>query len=99
MEVEIPCPGEVGTRVEPPKLSQELAVVQSLTGPSSGLGATTDLVWPCPEDPRKVRFILRDEQEVQLWDVLGGRGLTMESYLAQTRVKLKEALEWVKVVH
>ena len=58
---------------------------------------THDLVCPCPSDLRKVRFILRDE-EVQLWDVLGGRGLTMESDLAQTRVKLEEALERVKVI-
>ena len=72
-------------------------MVRSLTGPSSGLGAT-DLVWPCPEDPRKVRFVLRDEQEDQLWEVLGGRGLVMESDLAQTRVKLKEALERVQFV-
>ena len=68
-------------------------------GPSSGLAATTDLVWPCPEDPRKVQFILRDDQEVQLWDMLGGRGLTMESDLAQTKARLKEALERVESVH
>ena len=67
-------------------------MVQSSTRPSSRLGAT-DQVWPCPEDPRKVRFILWDEQEDQLWDVLGARGLAMESDLAQTRVKLEEALE------
>ena len=73
-------------------------MVQSSTGPSSGSGATTDLVWPCPGDPWKVRFILRDEQEDQLWDVLGGRGLAMESDLVQTRVKLEEALERVKSV-
>ena len=60
--VEIPSDGEAGDEVELPAPSQELAVVRSLAGPSSGLGAT-DLVWPCPEDPRKVRFILRDEQE------------------------------------
>ena len=63
------------------------------------VGATTDLVWPCPGDPRKVRFILRDEEEVQLWDVLGGRGLAMESDLAQTKARLKEALERVESVH
>ena len=62
---EIPSDGEVGDEVEPPAPSQELAVVWSLTRPSSGLGVT-NLVWPCPEDPRKVRFILRDEQECQL---------------------------------
>ena len=31
--------------------------------------------------------------------MLGGRGLAMESDLAQARVKLEEALEWVKSVH
>ena len=72
-------------------------MVQSSAGPSSGLGVT-DLVWPYPEDPRKVWFILRDEQECQLWDVLGERGLALESNLAQTRVKLEEALERVKSV-
>jgi hypothetical protein len=30
--------------------------------------------------------------------MLGGRELSMESNLAQTRVKLEEALEWVKFV-
>jgi len=74
-------------------------VVRSSAGPSSGLGASIDQVWPCPGDPWKVRFILRDEEEVQLWDVLGGRGLAMESDLAQTRERLKEALEWLKFVH
>ena len=73
-------------------------MVRSSTGPSSGLGATTDLVWPCLEDPRKVRFILRDEKECQLWDVLGGRGLAMESDLTQTSMKLEEALERVKSI-
>ena len=72
-------------------------MVRSSAEPSNGLGST-DLVWPCSKDPRKVRFILRDEQECQLWDVLGGRGLAMESDLAQTRVKLEEALEWAKSV-
>ena len=73
-KVEIPYSDEVGTRVEPPAIqpSQELAVVWSVARPSSGLGATTDLVWPYPSDPRKVRFILRDEQEEQLWDILRG---------------------------
>ena len=55
-------------------------------------------MWPYPEGLRKVWFILQDEQELQLWDVLGGRGLAMESNLAQTRVKLEEALEWVKSI-
>ena len=56
------------------------------------------MVWPCPEDLRKVRFILWDEQEDQLQDVFGGRGLATESDLAQTRVKLEEALERVKSI-
>ena len=95
--VEVSSDSEVGDGVEPSAPSRELVVVQSSAGPSSGLGAT-DLVWPCPEDPRKVWFILRDEQELQLWDMLGGRGLAMEFDLAQTRVKLEEALERVKFV-
>ena len=58
--VEVSSDGEAGDRMEPSAPSWELVVVQSLTRPSSGLGAT-DLVWPCPKDPRKVWFILRDE--------------------------------------
>ena len=72
-------------------------MVRSSAGPSRRLGAT-DVVWPCPEDPRKVRFILWDEQEDQLQDVFGGRGLATESDLAQTKVKLEEALEQVRSV-
>ena len=73
--------------------------MRSSAGPSSGLEATRELVWPYPGDPRKARFILRDEEEVQLWDLLGGRGLTMESDLAQTKARLKEALERVESIH
>jgi len=64
--VEIPCSDEAVTRVEPSSVppSQELAVVRSSAGPSSVLGATHDMVWPCPGDPRKVWFILWDEEEV-----------------------------------
>ena len=64
--VEVSSDSEAGDRVEPPTPLQELAIVRSSAGPSSGLGATTDLVWPYLEDPRKVRFILQDEQEVSL---------------------------------
>ena len=93
--------GEAGTGVEPPAIppSQELAVVRSSARPSSGLEATRELVWPCPSEPRKARFILRDEEEVQLLDMLWGRGLAMESDLAQTKARLKEALERVESIH
>ena len=57
--VEIPSNGKADGEVEPPAPLQELAVVQSEAGPSSGL-EETDLVRPYPEDPMKVRFILRD---------------------------------------
>ena len=60
--VEVSSNSEAGDKVEPPAPSWELTVVRSSAGPSSELGATY-LVWPCPEDPRKVQFILRDEQE------------------------------------
>ena len=65
-------------------------MVRSEAGPSSRL-EETDLVWPYPEDPTKVCFVLWDSQECQLWDILGGRGLTMESDLAKLSVKLEDA--------
>ena len=51
--MEIPSDGEAGDEVEPLVLLQELVVIRSSASPSSRMGAT-DLVWPCPEDPRKV---------------------------------------------
>jgi hypothetical protein len=56
--VEVSFDGESGDRVEPLTPSQELSLVRSSAGPSSELGATTDLVWPCPVELRKVWFIL-----------------------------------------
>ena len=56
-------------------------------------------MWPCPSDPRKARFILHNGEEVVLWHFLEESGLSMESDLAQTEVKLKEALELVELVH
>ena len=88
--VEISSDDEADEVVELPASSWELAVVRSEAGPSSGL-EESDLVWPCPEDPMKVRFILWDSQECQLWDILGGRGLAMESNLAKLSVKLEDA--------
>ena len=71
--VEIPCSGEVGTRVELPAIpsSQELAVVWSshdvsVAGSSSGLGGTHDLVWTSPSDLRLAWFVLCDGVEVVL---------------------------------
>ena len=66
---------------------------------SSGLRATHVLVWPYPDDPRKAQFVLHDREEVALWHFLEERGLSMESDFAQTKVKLKEALERVELVH
>ena len=57
--MEIPSDDKAGDEVELPALSQELAVVRSEAGPSSRL-EEIDLVWPCLEDPMKVRFILQD---------------------------------------
>ena len=71
--MEIPCSSEAGTMVDPLAIppSQELAVVRSprdvaAAGSSSGLGVTHELVWPCPDDPRKAWFILCDKEEVAL---------------------------------
>ena len=77
------------------RLSHDVAVA----GSSSGSGVTRELVWPYPGDPRKARFVLRDDEEVALKHFLEERGLSMESDLAQTKVKLKEALERVELAH
>ena len=63
------------------------------------MGGTHELVWPCPSNPRKAQFILGDEEEVALWHFLEERGLSMESDLAQTMEKLREALERVELAH
>ena len=68
-------------------------------GSSSGYWVTHQLVWPCPIDPRKAHFILHDEAEVALWHFLEESRLSIESDLAQTKAKLKEALEQVELVH
>ena len=69
-----------------------------LAGSSGGSGATRKLVWPCPGEPGKAWFVLRDE-EVKLWHLLGERGLSVEFDLALTKAKLKEALERVELIH
>ena len=73
----------------------DIAIARS----SSGLGVTHEIVWPYPGDPRKARFVLRDEEEVGLWHLLEERGLSMESDPAQTKARLKEALERVELIH
>ena len=64
---------------------------------SSGSRGTHELVWPCLGEMGKAQFILHDE-EVKLWHLLGERGLLMESDLALTKMRLKEALERVELV-
>ena len=70
-----------------------------MAGSSNGLGATHELVWPCLDKSGKAQIILRDEEEVKLYHLLRERGLSMESDLAHTKVRLKEALERVELVH
>ena len=43
-----------------------------------------------------MHFVLRDSQECQLWDILGGKGQATVSELANLSVKLEDAQEWVK---
>ena len=57
--VDIQSDDEADDMVELPVSSWELAVVQSEAGPSGGL-SEGDLEWPCPKDPAKVRYVLRD---------------------------------------
>ena len=71
----------------------------AMAGSSSRSRVTQELVWPCLGEPRKAWFILRDEEEVKLWHLLRERGLSMESDLALTKARLKEALERVELVH
>ena len=73
LAVDIPFFGEEDTRVEPPAIppSRELVMIRSshdttMARSSSGSAVTHELVWPCPGEPRKARFVLRDEQEVKL---------------------------------
>ena len=70
-----------------------------MAGYSSGLGVTHELVWPYPSDLRKARFILHDEEEVKVWHLLREKGVSMEFDLAQTKARLKEALERIELVH
>ena len=63
------------------------------------MGATRELVWPCPGKSGKARFILHDKEEVKLWHLLRERGLSMEFNLALTKARLKEALERVELIH
>ena len=81
--------------VELPVSSRELAVVPSEAGPS-GVLPEGDLEWPCPEDPAKVWFVLRDSQERQLWDILGEQGHATVSELTNLSAKLGDAQERVK---
>ena len=92
--------------MEPPAIppSWELVMIRSsldtvMARSSSGSGATHELVWPCPDEPGKARFILHNEEEVKLWHLLEERGLSMEFDLALTKAKLKEALERVELIH
>ena len=68
-------------------------------GSSNESGVTHELVWPCPGEPRKACFVLCDEEEAKLWHLLGERGISMESDLALTKARLKEALERVELIH
>ena len=65
----------------------------------AGLGETHDLVWPYPSDLRKARFVLCDGEEVALWHFLEESRLSMESDLAQTKAKLRDAMERVELIH
>jgi hypothetical protein len=46
--------------------------VSSPPDPTSG--PVGEWVWPDPSNPGEARFVLRDEQEVKLWDLLKQSG-------------------------
>ena len=93
--VDIPSDDEADDMAEPPVSSRELAVVQSEARSFDGL-PEGDLEWPCPEDPAKVRFVLWDSYECQLWDILGEQGHAVVSELANLSAKLEDTQERVK---
>ena len=73
LKVDIPFSSEEDTRVELLAIlsSWELVMIRSLhdiamAGSSSGLGATHELVWPCPGVLGKAQFVLHDEEELKL---------------------------------
>ncbi|XP_066354964.1 uncharacterized protein [Miscanthus floridulus] len=95
--VEIPSDDEADIAMGPPMSPQELvvsprelAVVRSEAGPSGGL-PEGDLEWPCPEDPSKACFALRDSRECQLWDIFGWQGHVAVSELTKLSAKLESA--------
>ena len=65
-------------------------MVELEAGPSGGL-SEGDLEWPCPEDPSKSWFVLRDSRECQLWDIFGGQGHAMVFELTELFAKLESA--------
>ena len=104
--VDISFDSEEDTEVKPPAIppSRELVMIRSsldttMARSFGGSRVTHELVWPCPSEPRKAQFVLRYEEEVRLWHLLGEIGLLMESDLALTKATLKEALERVELVH
>ena len=104
--VDIPSNGGEDTEVMPSVVlpSQEGVMIPSSVGAtmarsSGGSQATHELLWPHPGELGKARFIHRDEEEVKLWHLLGERGLSMESDLSLTMVKLKDALGRVELIH
>ena len=72
---------------------RDLAVARLEAGPSGEM-PKGDLEWPCPEHPVSARFILRDSQEHQLWDIFGGQGHITVSELTKLTVQLESARKW-----
>jgi len=72
-----------------PVVSPQDLVVVRLEARPSGEVLEGDLEWPCPEHPASARFILRDSQERQLWDIFGGQGHVAVSELTKLTVQLE----------
>ncbi|XP_066388112.1 uncharacterized protein [Miscanthus floridulus] len=69
---------------------RDLAVAQLEARPF-GEVPEGDLEWPCPEHPANARFVLRDSQERQLWDIFGGQGHVAVSELTKLTTQLESA--------
>jgi hypothetical protein len=69
-----------------------------ISSPSSSTnGSLGEWVWLDPSKPGEAQFVLRDEREVKLWDLLEQRWQSACDELTTVVLGLEEALRRVKV--
>jgi hypothetical protein len=76
---------------------QERAMVPVSSPSGSTSGLVGEWVWPDPSKPGEARFVLCDEREVKLWDLVEQSGQSACDELTTAESGLDEALRRVKV--